>query len=96
MYRLESNHRGRNRTTGRKVTPITDVASIAFGRKERPCTVRLFGANNFKEGTMWRIYYMQEVLSPRNFETRYITQQQTKRGFLRAVPSRAPLVATQR
>jgi hypothetical protein len=34
IWRFESDHRGRNRTTGRKVTPITDIASSAYGRKE--------------------------------------------------------------
>jgi hypothetical protein len=33
MQRSESDHQGRNRTTGRKETPITDVASKALGRK---------------------------------------------------------------
>jgi hypothetical protein len=30
----ESDHRGRNRATGRKVTPIRDIASTVYGRKE--------------------------------------------------------------
>jgi hypothetical protein len=31
---VESDHCGRNRT-GRKVTPIRDIASTVYGRKER-------------------------------------------------------------
>jgi hypothetical protein len=32
---VESDHRGRNRATERKVTPIRDIASTVYGRKER-------------------------------------------------------------
>jgi hypothetical protein len=61
MQRFESDHDGRNRTTGRKATPITDIASTVYGRKERRHTVRLFGTNSLKEGAVWRIYAMQEL-----------------------------------
>jgi hypothetical protein len=52
MYRFESGHRGRNRTTERKVTPITDIASTAYGRKGRCHTVELFGTDSLKGGAM--------------------------------------------
>jgi hypothetical protein len=43
------------------MTPITDIASTAYGRKERRYTVRLFGPNSLKKGAVWRIYAMQEL-----------------------------------
>jgi hypothetical protein len=35
MYRIESDHRGRNRTKGRKVIPITDIARHRVRKKEK-------------------------------------------------------------
>jgi hypothetical protein len=38
-------------TEQEKVTPITDIASTAYGRK----------GDAIKKGAMWRIYAMQEL-----------------------------------
>jgi uncharacterized protein (DUF3084 family) len=40
------------RSTGRNVRPVTDVTSIALGKKGRRYTVRIFGTKNLMEGAM--------------------------------------------
>jgi hypothetical protein len=46
MQRFESDHRGRDRTTGRKVTPIADVTRRILRRKKGDALLGL------KEGAM--------------------------------------------
>jgi hypothetical protein len=40
--------------TGRKVKPITDIASTALGKEGMPISFWVFGMNSIKEGAMWR------------------------------------------
>jgi hypothetical protein len=51
MGAVESKHHA-NQATGRKVTPSTDVASTALGKKKWWYACRSFGKNSHKEGAI--------------------------------------------
>jgi hypothetical protein len=57
--------------------------------KERWCTVRLFGMNSLKEGAMWRIYAMWELLRHSGLWARRLCN--NKGSDIFSVPCRATL-----
>jgi hypothetical protein len=60
----------RSESGGRKARPITDVTSIALGKKKWLYACKLFWTNSFKEGAMWYVDpLLDNALKINNYKT---------------------------